>query len=307
MPLYIVKQDITKMKCDVIVNPTNTYLLPGRHSTDGAIFNVAGEELFIATRLIGRVGVGRAILTPAYKLPSKYVIHTSGPVWHDGFQGEQILLESCYQSCLELAVKNKCESIAFPLISSGTYNYPKDKVLSVAVNIINLFLRKHELDVYIVIYNKDDYEIDKNLKEKLSSYILNNYYPTKTQKNNHITIEQKLKNMDDSFALELMKFMDKKKITHKTCYKNANIKKQTWHKILSDENYKPSKQTVLCFALSLKLDIEETQHLLATAGFTLSKSNKFDIIIEYFIKRGEYNINKINEVLFDFGQRCLGY
>ena len=122
----------------------------------------------------------------------------------------------------------------------------------------------------------------------------------------HFEIVKMLQMADDNFAVTLMKLMDKKHMTEVECYKRANVSKQTWYKILNDKNYKPSKNTVIAFAISLKLDYQETQGLLSTVGFTLSNSSEFDIIIRYFIVRKIYDIMIINETLFEFDQPCLG-
>jgi predicted transcriptional regulator len=115
-----------------------------------------------------------------------------------------------------------------------------------------------------------------------------------------------LANLDDSFAVTLLKLIDIKGIKDVECYKRANVSRQTWYKILNEKDYKPSKNTVIAFAIALKLSYSETQKLLATVGFTLSKSSKFDLIIEYFLQNGVYDIMQINETLFEFDQPCLG-
>lgn len=329
MPLWIIKGDIIDMDCDAIVNPTNTYLTPGGKSVDSQIHLRAGKGLLDSTKEIGRVGKGQAVITPAFDLQAKYVIHTSGPYWVDGYHGEQLLLENCYLSSLKLAVEYGCESIAFPLISSGTYEYPKDNVMSVAMKTISDFLINHEINVYIVIYDKAEYEISKELFEEIYEYakeknidtstlfammesVYSPYYEKPRKSYFYIpeekteTLEDKLKNKDISFSLMLMNFLDEKNMSHIECYKKANVSKQTWYKILNDRGYKPSKETIICFAIALKLNLEETNRLLASAGFILSSSEKFDIIIQYFIEKKEYRLWKINEVLFAFSEDCLG-
>ena len=329
MPLHIIRQDITKIKCDAIVNPSNRHLFPSG-GVDAKIHRKAGPELLTACALLGGIEVGEAKITPAFNLPCKYVIHTAGPVWSGGQNGEKTLLQNCYINCLKTAIVHGCESVAIPLISSGTYGYPKDKVLKVAVKTINGFLQDNELSVYLVVYDKTSYEFSKRLYGQVERFIENNYdfvdlrcmslkapYDLIIDKlirqvkepffvEDISSIEKMLNNMDDCFALTLLKLIEVKKMTEVECYKKANVSKQTWYKILNEKNYKPSKNTVIAFAISLKLTFPETQHLLSTVGFTLSKSSKFDIIIEYFIKHGSYDIMKINETLFEFDQPCLG-
>ncbi|MBR5388594.1 MAG: macro domain-containing protein [Clostridia bacterium] len=332
MPLQIIRQDITKIKCDAIVNPSNRHLFPGG-GVDAKIHRKAGPELLTACALLSGIEVGEAKITPAFNLPCKYVIHTAGPVWSGGQNGEKTLLQNCYVNCLKTAMVNGCESVAIPLISSGTYGYPKDKVLKVAVKTINGFLQDNELNVYLVVYDKTSYEFSKRLYGQIERFIEDNYYddlhcmsfmaPDDSFFNCAVTkkkyygkepvfgedvssIEKMLSEIDDNFAVTLFKLIDVKNMTDVECYKKANVSKQTWYKILNEKNYKPSKNTVIAFAISLKLTFSETQHLLSTVGFTLSKSSKFDIIIEYFIKHGSYDIMKINETLFEFDQPCLG-
>ncbi len=153
MQVEIVYNDITKMACDAIVNAANSTLLGGG-GVDGAIHKAAGKGLLIECMKLGGCKVGHAKLTKAYNLPSKYVIHTVGPKWKGGQKGEKELLESCYRESLKIALDNKCTSVAFPLISSGIYGYPKEQALQVAVDTITEFLSEHDMLVYIVLFEK---------------------------------------------------------------------------------------------------------------------------------------------------------
>ena len=334
MPLHIIRQDLTKIECDAIVNAANNTLLGGG-GVDGAIHKAAGGKLLEECKTLGGCDTGDAKITKGYNLPCKYVIHTVGPIWRGGQNGEKLLLESCYKKSLALAKENGCESVAFPLISSGVYGYPKDKALSVAVETISEFLFDNEMTVYIVVFDKASYQISEELFDDVAEYIDDNYVDENGDRRVYsrhrrifsnecdfdigsccleekalaprsISLEDMLSEMDDNFAVTLLKLIDVKGITDVECYKKANVSKQTWYKIMNEKNYKPSKNTVIAFAIALELTLEETNHLLATVGFALSKSNKFDIIIEYFLINGEYNIFTINETLFKFDQVCLG-
>lgn len=340
MPLEIVRNDITKMKVDVIVNAANESLLGGG-GVDGAIHRAAGAGLLAECKILGGCKTGKAKITGGYNLPAKHVIHTVGPIYNDGEHGEKALLESCYRESLSLAKENNCETVAFPLISSGVYGYPKDQALKVAIDVISDFLLENEMTVYIVIFDKAAYKISEKLFSDIAEYIDDNYVdehtdysrerirmnalppmaPRKRRKKSdddflemcdckamlaEDDLDAKLQQIDESFSQMLLRKIDEKGMTDAECYKKANIDRKLFSKIRSDVNYKPSKPTALAFAISLELSLAETEDMLRKAGFALSHSNKFDIIIEYFISKGNYNIFEINEALFAFDQSLLG-
>lgn len=332
MPLTIIKDDITKVKVDAIVNAANRSLLGGG-GVDGAIHAAAGLELLEECRTLGGCRTGEAKITKGYRLPAKYVIHTVGPVWHGGEYGERELLISCYKHSLELANSFKCQSVAFPLISSGVYGYPKEQALQIAVDTIGEFLLNNDMQVYIVIFDKAAYQIESRLYSDIKKCIDSYYYeqinafavsrsapPLNAMRQvrsrmiklaeyaNESLVEKDLFDvLDESFSQMLLRKIDEKGITDVQCYKRANIDRKLFSKIRSDKDYHPRKQTALAFAVSLELDLTETAELLLKAGFALSHSSKFDIIVEYFIKNKKYDINEINEALFAFDQKLLGY
>ena len=338
MPLEIVRNDITKMKVDAIVNAANESLLGGG-GVDGAIHRAAGSGLLAECRTLGGCKTGKAKITGGYNLPAKYVIHTVGPIYEDGKHGEKALLESCYRESLALAKEHSCETVAFPLISSGVYGYPKDQALKVAIDVISDFLLENEMTVYIVIFDKAAYKISEKLFSDIAEYIDDIYvdehtdYRRETVRRNSLIsrcirpkkseqefleiceckampladdLDAKLRQIDESFSQMLLRKIDEKGMTDAECYKKANIDRKLFSKIRSDIHYKPSKPTALAFAISLELSLTETEDMLRKAGFALSHSNKFDIIIEYFISKGNYNIFEINEALFAFDQSLLG-
>ena len=336
MPLEIVRNDITKMQVDAIVNAANSSLLGGG-GVDGCIHRAAGKGLLEECKTLGGCETGNAKITGAYNLPCKYVIHAVGPRWLGGKRNEKELLESCYKVSLQLAKDNNCESVAFPLISSGIYGYPKDQALKVAIDVISSFLLENDMMVYIVIFDKAAYKISEKLFSDIAEYIDDNYvdehtdYRRESMRMNapmapmqatvglfeadlceckammaEDDLDAKLKQIDESFSQMLLRKIDEKGMTDAECYKKANIDRKLFSKIRSDVHYKPSKPTAIAFAIALELSLADTKDMLMKAGFALSHSNKFDIIIEYFISKGNYNIFEINEALFAFDQSLLG-
>ena len=284
--------------------------------------------------------IGQAKVTPAFDLSARFVIHTVGPLWQGGENGERELLESCYRESLALAKDNGCESVAFPLISSGLYGYPKDRVLRVAMDVIGEFLFENEMTVYLVVFDKTSYAISEKLFSDVTSFIddfyteaslplfdsirenrrYDEYRARRATKSKSIdsdeefceliapvSLDDMLSSMDKGFADTLFYYIDQKGIGDVECYKRANVDKKTFSKIKCNKDYRPSKITVLSFAIALRLDLEETRHLLNTVGFSLSRSSKFDVIIEYFITTGNYrDIYDVNETLYQFDQSMLG-
>lgn len=330
MPLLIVRNDITTMRVDAIVNAANESLLGGG-GVDGAIHRAAGPQLLQECRTLGGCSTGQAKLTQGYRLPAKFVIHTVGPVWQDGRHGERDLLVSAYRTSLALALANHCETVAFPLISSGVYGYPKDQALQVAVDTIGDFLRSHDMTVYLVIYDRTTYNFAERLFADIAAYIDDHYVDTHIDLREarrrgpmpqcaapmaaHLPppaaaapaeLHEALRHLDESFSQMLLRKIDEAGITDVQCYKRANIDRKLFSKIRSDVHYKPSKPTAMAFAVALELPLEETRALLQKAGFAFSHASKFDIIVEYFIARQNYNIYEINEALFAFGQSLLG-
>ena len=374
MPLQIIRQDITKFRCDAIVNAANETLLGGG-GVDGAIHRAAGSGLLKECRTLGGCQTGQSKITKGYRLPCKYVIHTVGPVWRGGAYGERELLESCYRTALNLAAEYKCESVAFPLISSGIFGYPKAEALRVAVDAIAAFLQEHDMSVYLAIFDKSGYQISAKLFSDVRSYIDDHYveehtdtirerarreavfpsdaapqdFPSGTApapKEKHsllnvpfeeavpmgyvdecadiwesagvadkagaritgasLSLEDMLEQIDESFSQMLLRKIDERGMTDAQCYKKANIDRKLFSKIRSDVHYRPSKPTAVAFAIALELPLDEAKDMLMKAGYALSHSSKFDIIIEYFLVSGKYDIFEINETLFAFDQSLLG-
>ena len=348
MPLQIVRNDITKMKVDAIVNAANSSLLGGG-GVDGCIHRAAGPALLAECKTLGGCETGSAKITGAGKLPCRYVIHAVGPRWLGGKRGERDQLISCYRTSLELAKDKECETVAFPLISSGIYGYPKDQALRIAIDTISEFLLENDMTVYIVIFDKKAYQISEKLFSDIAEYIDDNYVdehtddyserlrrlnafqekelvyeasvceeeddalemlmplaPMAVASKKAMSLDDALNQIDESFSEMLLRKIDESGMTDAECYKKANIDRKLFSKIRSDKLYKPSKPTAIAFAIALELSLDETKDMLMKAGFALSHSNKFDIIIEYFIENENYNVFEINEALFAFDQSLLG-
>ncbi|MEH7155236.1 macro domain-containing protein [Neobacillus drentensis] len=329
MPLEIVRNDITKMKVDVIVNAANAALKMGG-GVCGAIFRAAGaSELQDACDQIGSCKVGEAVLTDGFKLDAKYIIHTPGPIWQGGTKQEAALLKASYLNSLELANKHQCESIAFPLISTGIYGYPKEEALQMAISTISSFLINHDMFVYLVVFDKKAFGLSSKLFTTIHQYIDEHYVEevesairsmSEERFAMHNIVYNKqdvyekateslinlLNHLEESFSERMLRFIDEKGMTDVETYKRANVDRRLFSKIRNGVDYTPTKKTALAFAIALQLNLEETDELLSTAGYTLSHSSKFDVIIEFFIQQANYNIHEINEALFAFDQTLLG-
>ena len=311
------------MKASAIVTTANESL-HGGVGVDGAIHRAAGPELLKECRTLGGCKTGQAKLTKGYRLPAKYVIHTVGPVWRGGGCGEKELLISAYRSSLELALAHGCETVAFPLISSGVYGYPKDQALKIAVDTIGDFLLAHDMTVWLVIFDRDAYTIGGKLFADIAAYIDDRYVDERADSREQQyrrmmaaapslcaveapgSLDEALSRLDESFSQMLLRKIDERGMTDAQCYKKANIDRKLFSKIRSDIHYKPSKPTAMAFAVALELPLDEARDLLQKAGFAFSRASKFDIIVEYFIAHRNYNIFEINEALFAFDQSLLG-
>ena len=374
MPFTIVRDDITHVKVDAIVNAANSDLLMGG-GVCGAIFRAAGSrKLQAACDKLGHCDTGQAVATPAFALPARHVIHTVGPIWHGGTQGERDLLASCYRTSLELAASLKCSSIAFPLISAGIYGYPKREALEVAQTQIRSFLETHEMDVRLVLFDARVMELADDLRLRVKRYIDDVYVdasgysarrpwenvpsfadtsvaedaslfgsaedsmsfsepmesyamPTplaaapsasaapsaaprgsKRRERQKLpgTLRNLLSHLDAGFSETLLAMIDERDLKDAQVYKRANLSRQHFSKIRSNPLYRPTKQTVLALAVALELSLDETQLLLQRAGFALSHADRRDVIVEFFIREGIYDVFQINEALFAFDQPLLG-
>lgn len=355
MPFEIVRNDIVNMQVDAVVNTANPNPVIGS-GVDSGIHKKAGQELLSARQKIGRIAFGDAVMTPGFGLDARYVIHTVGPIWEDGNHGEEQILSSCYRKSLALAKEHECESIAFPLIATGNYGFPKPLALQIAVREISAFLLENEMQIYLVVFDKDAFALSEKLSKSVSSYIDENYIRSKTvdeygtergldprfearrrrerdkwmnriredvsssrESDKRLDLSvgavapmdtddwgQLLKNLDAGFSETLLKLIDRTGKKDSEIYKKANVDRKLFSKIKNNMDYRPSKTTALAFAFALELDVDETKDFIGRAGFALSHSSKFDVIVEYFLLNRNYDVFELNEVLFAFDQPLIG-
>lgn len=301
MPLSILRNDITKMKVDAIVNAANTRLQMGG-GVCGAIFYAAGPpKLSAACDKLAPIKNGEAVVTQGFALPAKYVIHTAGPVYKGGNYNEENELRACYRNALERAKENNCTSIAFPLISSGIFGYPKDKALAVATGTIAGWLLNNEsdMDVSIVVFDKTSFMLPQKLLAGVKAFIDENYIRS-------CETPEAVQSTSESFSQSLLRLIDVKGKKGAEVTRRANVKGGLFGKICDERDYTPGKAAVIAFAIALELSFEDACDLLARAGYTFSRSDVSDVIIQYFLTNGKYDIYEINNVLFEYDQPILG-
>ncbi len=340
MPFQIIRNDITKVKADIIVNTANPRPVFGS-GTDSAVYAAAGAEALLAEReKIGDIAPGQAAVTPAFALPAKYIIHTVGPVWQDGLHGEKDILRACYENALALAAEYKAKSIAFPLIATGVYGFPKDAALNIALSEIGRFLLTHEMNVILVVLGREAFALSEQLVGSIDAY-LDEHQVRELEKAEYADdcvleifrrrqaaqqpadictpsfhsignscdarpLDEILSGAGDTFQQRLFRLIDQSGMDDVTVYKKANIDRKVFSRIRCKPDYQPTKKTAVAFAVALRLSLPEMQQLLACAGFALSPGDKSDLIISYCVQHGIYDIFEINAVLFQYGQPLLG-
>ncbi|MBE6730287.1 MAG: RNase III inhibitor [Ruminococcaceae bacterium] len=336
MPLFIERNDITEMNVDAVVNSANEKLLPSSSGVNSIIHKKAGSKLAAELSKLSPIKRGEVVITKGYNLKASYIIHTLGPVWEGGSKNESEILYNCYKNSLELAKKNRIKSIAFPLISSGVFGFPKDKALKIAESAIKNFLFDIEDDmlVYLAVFDKSSFKISEELYKEVKEYISDNYAdryretrriyaqrlsevsyremaslpmqaPAEKASSKKQSLEDKLKKLDESFQEMLFRKIDESGMKDSLVYKKANVDRKHFSKIKKDKYYHPKKETVLCFAIALELSLKETENMLKKAGYALSESSMFDVIVRYFIENSKYDIIEINNTLFSFDQNLL--
>jgi len=360
MPFKIVRNDITKMQVDAIVNTANS--MPGfSRGTDTAVYMAAGVEKLLAAReSIGYLEESEVAITPGFALPAKYIIHAVSPRYIDGTHQEADKLRKCYSNCLKLATKNGCQSIAFPLVSTGSFGYPKAEGLEIALNVIHTFLMREEMMIYLVVFDDESMKLSGQIFDDIESYIDENYveeqrkaeytdYPSignadfdginisptavvresaskdyidaalqkapKAKKHSakrptkpsakvptKRSLDEIMATIGETFQQKLFRLIDERNLNEVEVYKRAGKDKKFFHKVRCNINYQPNKYTVFAFAIAMELSLDELKDLLKSAGFALSPSNKYDLIMQYVFEQGIYDIYKIDCILYDFGE-----
>ena len=349
MPFRFIRDNIAPVRADAIVNSANPNPIVGG-GAEADIYRAAGPGLERARARFGKLETSAAVVTKAYGLPARYIIHTIGPVWQGGDAGEIEALRLCYRNSIDTAISMGCKSVAFPLISSGSYHFPKAEALAVAMGEIRSRMDE-DIEMILVVYDREAYALSEERYAGVAAYIDDKYVdaraalrrssrmrqgnrppqadffadvsmntcvapepaaapkpdlgkPSKALRGLDLT--SRLKRMDAGFSEALMRLIDESGCTDAEIYKRANVDRKLFSKIRSKRNYKPSKPTALAFCVALRLDPAASRELIGRAGYALSRSSQFDIIVEYFLETGNYDICEINAALFEFDQPLLG-
>lgn len=315
MPFTILNKDITKMEVDAIVNSTNNFSF-GSGGADYDIYQAAGLGLIQERTSIGDIPPLKAIITKGYNLPAKHVIHVVAPRFIDGNHNEEQLLEETYLSAMLLAYEQNIESLAFPLISSGSLGFPWQKALKIALTSVSRFLEDHEMMIYVLVYEEPvPYDISSDSFLRRIDRFQRRSTRSETELINSLicydidleqSIDDEVGNLDETFSDAIMRMIDERDLSDSYVYKKANVDKKLFSKIRCNPDYQPSKVTAIALALALELNLEETNNLSAKAGFTLSTSQHFDKVIIYYIIKGNYDLYEINATLFSFGLKMIG-
>jgi O-acetyl-ADP-ribose deacetylase (regulator of RNase III)/transcriptional regulator with XRE-family HTH domain len=299
----IIKKDITTLKVDAVVNAANEGLFPGG-GVCGAIFRGAGSLLETECRKIGGCPTGEAVITFGYKLPAKYVIHAVGPIWRGGGFGERELLSGAYEKSLDLALSHDCETIAFPLISSGIYGYPKDMALHEAITTIGGFLlRNREISVFLSVY-PNKIGLPDDLRGELKRFLIDggksSVFSTR--------VPPDKTNPSPNFKDSLLNLMRVKNLSQEELGKRANLKEIVLKTILSEERAlspTPSKKILLSLCLGLGLDPLETTAFLSLGGYVPDPSDMTDLITVFFLEKNITDVFLVSEALYAFGEPIL--
>lgn len=335
MSFRIIRNDITKVAADAIVNTANPKPVIGG-GTDSAIYKAAGKDKLLAERKkIGYLKTAEVKETPAFNLDAKYILHAVGPVWQNGRQGEEEQLRNTYLNSLKLAEKLRCKSIAFPLMCSGVNGFPDGKALSIAMSVLQGYALESDMRITLVlfgttvmelcgsVYNDikqfvDDNYVEKAQNEEYSYYGLEEERFRERQRRNYLEplskfssdkapdINRLLEATDEkTFVQKVMEYVKRSGKKDSEIYKPMEYSKQAYSKMMSNPNTKPRKNTAMLFCLSLELTYDESIDLLSRAGYTFDVTEKKELVVEACIRNGFYDIWRINFMLQDNGLEML--
>lgn len=325
VPLKFVCADIASVSADAIVSPCSPHPII-TESLNGSIYRTAGDVLLAARKEIGALPFGHSAVSPAFGLCARYVIHVAVPLWQGGIYEEINTLRHCYETIFLHASRLALTSLAIPLLGYGTQGFPYEIARNVFFDALINTKDIQDIQIYLVSAQSHLLERSENWQD-ISDYVsclfsptnhIDPSAPTNTPRINESAavyrpqssydreLTSLLSNREKSFSAALLTYIKERELKEPTVYKKANIDRKLFSKIKTNPNYQPTKATALAFAIALELTLSETNEFLRTAGYTLTYSSKFDIIIEYFILKQIYDIFTINEALFAFGEPSLG-
>lgn len=308
MPLSFIRDDLTRVKVDAIVNPSNTNLVPGRRfSVSARIYEIAGfYEMVAAIENLSPIEPFSAVMTPGFNLPAQHVIHVANPVWYGGNKGELKGLVQSYENILKLAMKHHFRSLALPLLSSGYYRFPKDLALKTALATIQDFLLNYPMDIYLVVYDEESFELSKQIASDVKDYLdIHTEQNTPEETEQIPDLNELLTQQNPTFSDTLFNLIMDKGFKESHVYKNANITKQHYHKMMKDRDYQPKASTVLALSVGLQATIEEATQLMKSAGYVFPQSKQDHVVYVCLMKR-LYIVDEINLLLHEHQLPLIG-
>ncbi|MGI6568978.1 MAG: macro domain-containing protein [Erysipelotrichaceae bacterium] len=337
MPLEIIVGNIADQKTDIIVSSSNNKLLATSDNSLAILEKIGKHRIEKELKNYQKLEITEMAVTSGFNL-CKYIIHVVGPIYDENINNKSLLTDA-YNNVLNKAIELEAESISFPIISAGANNFPGPLALDVAVKTIGNFVEKHDLDVKLVLLPEEKSkkikypELHRLIKrskleaflhkpkivrleqmtgkqlpedaevEKKTGYEYSYYAPCSAD---GYDLDDILDNMDISFSKTVLNLIDEKGYKDSEVYKRANLDRRLFSKLRSSDNYQPSKSTAIALAFALRLSVPQTDDLLLKAGYSLSKSNVTDMIVEYCLNNEIYNIYEVNELLFRYDQKQLG-
>lgn len=301
MPFYFKRGDLVATECDAIVNASNVNLKMVE-GVGRAIFHKAGDkELTYACKQIGHCDVGHAVLTPSFNLTNaKAIIHAVGPIYINGKHDEEKNLRKVYQSVFKIALDNNFKTLAFPLLS-GEFNYPLRECYEIAEDEIKKFLMNHrDFKIYMILFKNFPENISEDEQNRLSKFILNNF------KTNANTGYKSINKSNETFINTIRSIQKKKNISDEDLAFRSNFTPEDLNKVLSLQDILPTKNVCFALAVGLEANKEEFTEIIKSIGFDSIKDDMSGLVTAYYLEKKEFDIFKINRVLFNYDVRPLG-